>query len=361
MRYNWQQQTWPDFRFDSQVIEAELRTFSHGSGIARGMWSALSAPLQTEAVVNLLIVEAMKTSEIEGEYFSREDVMSSVRNRLRLQPPRPASVDRAARGVAELMVSVRETFAAPLSETLLFDWHDTLMLGRDAVGRGWRTSPEPMQVVSGRQDRPTVHFEAPPSADVPTEMARFLKWFNGCDDSLDPVVRAAVAHVYFESIHPFEDGNGRIGRAISEKAIAQGFGHPALLSLSLEIESNRKAYYDALQEAQRGNELTPWLVYFAKLVVAAQQKANEQIQFVVWQARFLERFESALKTRQLKVLRRMIEAGPDGFTGGMSAKKYVAMTGTSRATATRDLQELMKLEALKRTGEGRGVRYWLKT
>jgi len=368
MRYNWHQKDWPNFRFDPAAIEAELRVFAEGAGFADGLCSALPEPMPTEAVVNLLILEAMKTSEIEGEFFSREDVMSSVRNRLRLQPPSPKHEDQGANGVAELMVEVRETFAEPLTEAMLFNWHATLMQGRaeTEVGR-WRTGADPMQVVSGRQDRPTEHFEAPPAERVAAEMERFLTWFNASADEAAVVrpaalVRAAVAHLYFESIHPFEDGNGRIGRAISEKAIAQGLGRPVLLSLSLEIEANRTAYYDALQAAQRGqreNEITPWIQYFATMAVAAQKKANEHIRFVVWQTHFFERFGDQLNKRQLKVLRRMIDAGLDGFVGGMSTKKYVAMTGTSRASATRDLQDLLAKGAVTRSGEGRGVRYWL--
>ncbi len=219
-----------------------------------------------------------------------------------------------------------------------------------------------MQVVSGRIDKPTVHFEAPPSDTVPGEMTRYIEWFNrtapgGETPITHAPVRSAIAHLYFESIHPFEDGNGRIGRAISEKALSQGLGRPVVLSLSRTIEAGRNAYYDALKASQGNNEITGWITWFVGIVLRAQLDAEAQILFVLKKSKFFQRFEGQLNGRQLKVLHRMFEAGPEGFQGGMNARKYVALTGASKATATRDLQHLAQIGALVPIGGGRSTRY----
>jgi Fic family protein len=226
----------------------------------------------------------------------------------------------------------------------------------------WRRHVEPMQVVSGAVGKPTVHFEAPPSSRVPKEMTRFISWFNetaagGKLEIKRPLVRAAVAHLYFESIHPFEDGNGRIGRALSEKALSQGIGRPALLSLSRAIEAQRKKYYEALQTGQQSNEITPWVTWFVNMAVEAQKHAEEQIEFTLKKTKFFDRFKDELNERQVKVMRRMLEEGPKGFQGGMNAKKYMGITDTSKATATRDLQDLVEKGVLVPSGGGRSTRY----
>lgn len=221
-----------------------------------------------------------------------------------------------------------------------------------------------MQVVSGAIGRETVHFEAPPSRDVPILMKQFVTWFNATGPSGEkPIrqapIRSALAHLYFESIHPFEDGNGRIGRAISEKVLSQGQGRPVLLSLSRTIEPQRNAYYDALNSAQCTNEVREWLEYFVNLCIRAQQDAGVQVSFTLQKARFFDAFKDQLNERQLRVVRRMMEEGPKGFEGGMSADKYSAVAKTSKATATRDLQALLGMGALSVTGGGRNTRYWL--
>jgi Fic family protein len=195
-------------------------------------------------------------------------------------------------------------------------------------------------------------------------MERFIRWFNdsapgGTRAIMQPPLRSALAHLYFASIHPFEDGNGRIGRALSEKALSQGLGRPVVLSLSRTIDAERNAYYDALKAGQRSNEVTAWVNWFIGVVVRAQLDAEAQVRFVLRQSKFFQRFERELNERQLKVIRRMFDAGPEGFTGGMNARKYVALTGSSKATATRDLQELARLGALAATGGGRSTRYEL--
>jgi Fic family protein len=363
MTYNWQQEDWPDFRFDLSKVEDALMTFAEKTGRASGLLRGLTEETQTEAMIDMMVAEAVKTSEIEGEYLSRTDVMSSIRKNLGLGPPDEQVRDKRAEGAAALMLDVRDSYAEPLTKEKLFAWHRMIMAGSRGgkVGQ-WRRHVEPMQVVSGAVGKPTVHFEAPPSSRVPKEMTRFISWFNetaagGKLEIKRPLVRAAVAHLYFESIHPFEDGNGRIGRALSEKALSQGIGRPALLSLSRAIEAQRKKYYEALQTGQQSNEITPWVTWFVNMAVEAQKHAEEQIEFTLKKTKFFDRFKDELNERQVKVMRRMLEEGPKGFQGGMNAKKYMGITDTSKATATRDLQDLVEKGVLVPSGGGRSTRY----
>lgn len=363
MKYNWQQQDWPNFRYNVGGIGEALCSFSEKAGRLRGLMEALPESLQTETVVELMVAEAIKTSGIEGAYLSREDVMSSVKRNLGLSTDAVRVGDRRAMGIAELMVAVRNNFEQPLTQDTLFAWHEKLMQGAVGVKVGtWRTHAEKMLVVSGYPGSEDVHFEAPPSCRVPDEMSRFISWFNetatsGPQDLKNGPVRAAVAHVYFESIHPFEDGNGRIGRALAEKVLSQSLGRPAVLSLSQAIEFDRKAYYLALKQGQASNDLTAWVSYFVDIILRAQDFALEQVMFTLKKAKLLDRFGDSLNTRQLRVVLRMLETGPQGFEGGMSAGKYSSITGTSKATATRDLQNLVSIKILKPTGGGRSVRY----
>jgi Fic family protein len=219
-----------------------------------------------------------------------------------------------------------------------------------------------MQVVFGPAGHERVHFETPPSSHIPKEMTRFIQWFNdtapgGNAEIRKAPVRSAVAHLYFESIHPFEDGNGRIGRALSEKVLSQGLGRPALLSLSRAIEAKRRDYYDAPKEGQQSNEVTPWMTWFVNIVLEAQTQAEEQIDFTLKKTRLFDRFRDQLNDWQIQILRRMLEESPDGFEGGMSAKKYMTITGASKATATRDLQDLAEKNILVPTGGGRSTHY----
>ena len=194
-------------------------------------------------------------------------------------------------------------------------------------------------------------------------MDNFLSWFNKTtpnqDQSIHPVIRSGIAHLWFESIHPFEDGNGRVGRAVAEKALAQDVGEPLPFSLSIIIESRRKEYYSALEKAQRSNEITAWLVFFTSIIFQAMADAETRVRFVIRKARFLARFASQLNERQYKAILRMFDAGPVGFEGGMNTRKYMGITRASKATATRDLQELVQLGALVPKGQGRGTRYEL--
>ena len=359
MRYNWQQSDWPEFSFNKECISELLITFAEAAGRVSGYLKGLTEKVQAEAVVNLMVSEAVKSAAIEGEFISRLDVMSSIKRNLGLQPTPEPCADLRAQGIGELLVAVRAEYATPLNEAMLFEWHRMLMKGNTQIRIGaWRTHPERMQIISGALGREVVHFEAPPSVRIPDEMQTFIQWFNLKTSGLHAgIIKAAISHLYFESIHPFEDGNGRIGRAVAEKALAQALNRPVLLSLSKAIDRDKKAYYLALQKAQRSNEITDWVIYFLNLLNEAQIDSSLEIEFTLTKVKFLDRFKQELNPRQLKVILRMLEAGHEGFEGGMNARKYVGITKTSKATATRDLQELVSLGAFISLGAGRSTRY----
>lgn len=364
MTYNWQQPEWPIFRFDIRKIEPLLHAYLHEAGKLEGIISALGDADREQTLLELMIAEALNTSAIEGEFMSRADVASSIRNRLHPSAKQPVA-DRRAIGVGELLFSVRSTFREQLTESMLSEWHATLLAHETRLNVGrWRFHEEPMQVVSGAVGKETIHFEAPPAAQVPFEMRRFIDWFNGTaplgkDPMVHAPVRAAVAHLYFESIHPFEDGNGRIGRVVAEKALAQTTGFAGLSSLSQTLERDKKAYYQQLEIAQRSNEITSWVEHFVHVVLAGQQHAKATIEFTLKKSRFLDRLQPGLNAAQRRVILRMLEAEPDGFEGGMNATKYSRLTGVSKATATRHLQDLVKAGAVKVEGAARATRYHL--
>jgi Fic family protein len=247
----------------------------------------------------------------------------------------------------------------------MFGWHMMLMSGQrdiQAIG-AYRTHTDPMQVVSGAVQNRKIHFEAPPSGQMKKEMNAFIGWFNatapGGKRPLSALTRAGIAHLYFVSVHPFEDGNGRIGRAISEKSLAQNLGQPSLIALAYTIERARKAYYAALERNNKEIDITDWLTYFAETILQAQDNTIRRVDFYVAKAKLYERLRGQLKERQEKVVARMFREGIDGFKGGLSAENYVRITRTSRATATRDLQDLVAKGALTRKGELRHARYHL--
>lgn len=364
-QYNWQQNDWPDFTYGLREIEDRLYAFAEKVGLITGKWQAMPETDQQEALITVMVSEAVKTSAIEGEFLSRADVLSSIRNNLGLPGDTEHIKDKRAAGIASLMVDVRNTWHIPLTPEKLFDWHRMLFGDHVYLDVGqWRTHAEPMQVVSGTLGKEVIHYVAPPSAQVPGEMDAFLQWFNATvpengKDIKNAPVRSAIAHLYFESIHPFEDGNGRIGRAVAEKALSQGAGRPILLSLSQAIESEKRAYYEALKQAQRNNEITAWITWFVDIVLKAQALAEELVDFTLQKVRYFDRYKDQLNDRQQKVINRMLEEGPDGFEGGLNARKYVGMTRVSKATATRDLQYLLEIGAIRKIADagGRSTRY----
>lgn len=317
-----------------------------------------------QLAIEAMSAEAVTTSEIEGEILDRASVQSSLRKQLGLATDE-RRVRPAERGIAEMMVDLYRSFAKPLSEEILFRWHRMVMSGgrnlRDV--RRYRTGKEPMQVVSGPLGEPRVHFEAPHSSRVPSEMERFIAWFNRTAPSqqepLPALTRGGIAHLYFASIHPFEDGNGRIGRVIAEKALAQSLGQPTLTALAATILTRRKSYYEALEAANKENEITRWLMWFAGVAIEAQRRTIALVEFLIDKTKLLDHLKGQLNARQEKALLRMFREGPDGFEGGLSAAKYSNITGASAATTTRDLADLVEKGALVREGERRYARYHL--
>jgi Fic family protein len=365
MTYNWQQPDWPNFKYDVHDIEDVLFDFAEQTGHVSGILKAMPEDIQLEAVIDIMVAEAIKTSEIEGEYLSRQDVVSSIRNNLGLNQTFDSIKDKRAQGAGELMADVRKTYADALTEETLFRWHKMLLKENKRINVGvWRSHDEPMQVISGALGRENVHFEAPPSSRIPDEMNQFIHWFNntapgGMNEIKKAPIRSAISHLYFETIHPFEDGNGRIGRAIAEKALSQTLGRPVLLSLSRIIEADKKSYYKALEQAQKSNDITLWVKYFVTVILQSQEQATNLVNFILKKSKFFDHFKDVLNERQVKAVRRMLDSGPEGFEGGMSAKKYMSITKASKATATRDLQHLLELEVLILEGGGRSTHYIL--
>jgi Fic family protein len=362
MTWNWQTPAWPNFSWDEVRLRKAEEHFLVGSGVFAGAAKHLG-PLDRELLtVEALCAEALTTSEIEGEILDRSSVQSSIRKQLGLATDK-RRVKPAEQGIAEMMVDLYRSFAEPLSGKMLFAWHGMLCKGRTGlkdIGR-YRNDDEAMQVVSGPPYSPKVHFEAPPSSSVREEMARFVRWFNRTGpagaEPLPALTRAGIAHLYFESIHPFEDGNGRIGRVISEKALAQSVGQPTLTALAATLLLRRKAYYDALEAANKGIEVTPWLSWFAGIAIEAQRRTQARVEFLIDKTRLLDRLRGQLNERQEKALLRMLTEGPEGFKGGLSAGNYSTITGASLATATRDLADMVAKGALVRRGERRHARY----
>ncbi len=358
--YNWQQNDWPQFTFSLDAVEDELQIFTEKVGRVSGIFDGLPEETKQDVLVEIILAEAIKTSEIEGEYPSRKDVLSSIRKNLGLLYDTENSKDKSAVGLGELMIDARKTYKDVLMEEKLFAWHKMLLGENKRVSVSqWRYHEEPMKVISGALGKEKVHYEAPPSSKVPEEMKRFIQWFNdtapgGKLEIKKAPVRSAIAHLYFESIHPFEDGNGRIGRAIAEKALSQTIGRPVLLSLSRTIEASKKLYYDTLEQAQQSNEISPWIVYFIKTTLQAQTEAAEQIEFTLKKTKFFDRFKDKLNDRQIMVIRRMMEEGTKGFEGGMNARKYIGIAKTSKATATRDMQQLVELGVFILAGKAGG-------
>ncbi len=364
MIWNWQQQNWPHFNWDSDALVEAEKQYWLKSGILMGSLRHFNKDEKNLFTVELMTEEAVKTSEIEGEYLNRNSVQSSILRNLGMDTDN-RRVKPLERGIADMMTDLHVHAEIQLSHTILFTWHKMITSGRldlTDIG-GYRTHKDPMQVISGRLDKPQVHFEAPPSDRINREMEAFLQWWKNSSRNgpspLPPLTRSGIAHLYFVCIHPFEDGNGRIGRALAEKSLAENLGQPTLIALSQTIERDRKNYYEALEQNNKSMEITGWLVYFAKTILNAQDYSIKMIDFLIEKTKLYDRLREKINSRQDKALARIFREGLDGFKGGLSAENYISITGTSRATATRDLQELVELKALTKTGELKSTRYHL--
>jgi len=356
---------WPHFTYDKEALGELEFQFSQNTGTAFGVLKHIAQDSKDDLLVEILSTEALKTSEIEGEILNRESVQSSIKKNLGLITDK-RKIPPAEYGISEMMVDLYLNYNKTLSHDQLFEWHEMITNGRrDLTNIGcYRTHEDPMQVVSGKLDQPKVHFEAPPSKQVTEEMEQFINWFNTVHSAeskfeILPLVKAGIAHLYFVSIHPFEDGNGRIGRAIAEKSIALSTGQPSLISLSHTIEKNKKNYYASLEKHNTVLEITDWLVYFGQTILDAQQYTLKQIDFLIEKTRFFDHFSTQINERQLKVIKRLFEVGYTGFKGGLSANNYMRIAKTSASTATRDLKDLEEKQIFIKTGKLKSTRYSL--
>lgn len=362
--WNWQADNWPQFTYDEKELKALELQFSKNIGTVLGAIKHVNTQEKEQFLIEVLSNEAIKTSEIEGEYLDRDSIQSSIKKNLGLSVEN-RKIKPAEYGISEMMVDLYRNYNQPLSHDQLYKWHQMITNGRrDLVDIGrYRTHEDPMQVVSGRLDKHMVHFEAPPSKNMMEEMTPFVSWFNN-NHTTDPtsfeaLAKAGIAHLYFVSIHPFEDGNGRIARALAEKSLSLSIGQPVLISLSKTIELHKKAYYDALANNNKSMEITDWLSYFGQTILDAQEDTLKLIDFIIEKAKFFDRFANQMNDRQLKVAQRLFDAGPQGFVGGLSAENYTRIAKTSASTATRDLKDMLDKGMLVKTGALKGTRYWL--
>jgi Fic family protein len=358
MKWNWQLKLWPEFVFDVSYLKKNEQEFLIKEGEARAFLKHVPQKDKEEFIVEILTLEGTQSSKIEGEILDRESLQSSIKRHFGLKSNTQRDSKKES-GMSKALIDLYQSYNETLTHEMLYKWHKLLFeysSNLSDVG-SYRTHQEPMQIVSNRLGVEKIYFEAPPSILVKKEMDRFIEWYNNFKGPL--LIKAGIAHVYFESIHPFEDGNGRIGRLIAEKTLSQGIGRPILIAISRILESKKKQYYAELEKCNHSLEINEWLIFFSQVVLEAQQSSLELLEFLINKTRFFLLFANSLNERQLKVLLRIFKEGPSGFLGGLSAENYIAITKTSRATATRDLIDLIEKNALIKTGQLRHTRYYI--
>ena len=363
-RYIWQDEKWPEFRWQDSVLLKPLGECRLLQGKIIAEIAKLGFDSGQQAKMDILIEEAVTTAAIEGETLSRESVRSSIARKLGL-PSAGLPVDRNADGLVALLMDATQNYAEPLTRERLFGWQAALFptgysgLHRVITG-GWR-GDEPMRVVSGNLGRERVHFEAMPGQRVEAEMASFFRWWQESLGALDGIVRAALAHFWFVTIHPFEDGNGRIARALTDMALAQDDKQVMrYYSLSSQINAERDSYYEVLERTQKGEmDITGWLEWFSGCFGRSIVSSEKKMSIVLDKASFWYRHSGTeLSHRQRKVINRLLDAGRGGFEGGLTNRKYASMAEVSRATATRELQNLQDLGFIRANpGKGRSASY----
>jgi Fic family protein len=355
---------WPKFTWDSEALAGVLAAVRHKQGKHLGRMEALGFDLRAEASLTGLTDEVVKSSAIEGEYLNPEEVRSSIARKLGLDAAGLPKPGREVEGVVEMMLDATRNFDVPLTAARLFDWHAALFpTGRSGMHRitvgAWRTGEAgPMQVVSGPVGKEKVHFQAPRAENLEREMERFLDWFNAPSD-IDLVLKAGVAHFWFVTVHPFEDGNGRIARAIADMALSQADDtKDRFYSMSSGIEDERKEYYLQLESAQRGSlDITAWLAWFLGCFDRTIDDADKMLGSVLYKAKLWQRINpNPVNERQRKVINRML----DNFKGHLTTSKYARLAGCSNDTALRDIRELLERGIIvKNPGGGRSTSYRL--
>ena len=368
----WEQPGWPHLHWDEATVMRELMPAREAQARLQGALRWLTPDDARQAEYEVMVTDSLGTSAIEGEVLSTDAVRSSVARRLGIDKAGMVAAPRNVDGLVELLLDATRHYDQPLTAKRLFVWQAALFpaghSGLNPIRVGEWRGDEPMQVISGPIGMPHVHYEAPPRDRVESEMHLFLEWFNqtlphtDAPDALDGMTRAALAHFRFVTIHPFEDGNGRLARAITDMALAQAEKNGTrLYSLSARIQQVREEYYQILECTQRGTtDITGWMVWFLRQIQAACAQAEQIVANVIAKARFWQRHaQTDLNERQRKVLNRLLDAGDD-FKGGMNTRKYVSLCKVSRATAYRELNDLVEKECLQVKGAGRSVSYQIK-
>lgn len=353
--YIWQQNDWPNFMWDDAKLSYKLGRVRSLQGRLVGKMSALGFDLKNSAMLDTLTADITKSSEIEGEILNAEQVRSSVARHLGIEIEGLPEADRYVDGVVQVMIDATQNFMTPLTEERLFNWHAALFpTGRSGAYKitvaDWRQGSEPMQVISGAMGKEKIHYEAPHSDNVPYMMKQFLDWTND-DRKIDPVLKAAIAHLWFVTIHPFDDGNGRISRTITDLLLARADEMPhRFYSMSAEIRKQRKAYYDILEKTQKGSiNITAWLEWFLDCLEAALLSTEQSVEIVLQKATFWDKYRlTAMNERQIKVLNLLW----DGFDGKLTSSKWSKITKCSPDTALRDIQDLITKNVLRKTNEG---------
>ena len=369
----WQSPGFPGLTWDANALTAPLANARVAEGRMLGLAGSLGLVDLAELQLSGWSQEAVATAQIEGELLQLNSVRASAARRLGMPHASTAPRDARSEATLDVLEAALAQWDRKLAEEDLFAWHAALFpTGRSGLTRittgAWRTHAEPMQIVTPRLGKPdVVHYEAPRSVDVARHMRLLLEWFNvvSVNHRIDGLVRSAVAHLWFEAIHPFEDGNGRIGRAVAELALAQDMrSNQRLFSISSQIAQDRAGYYAQLQAAtgQSSLDITPWVKWFTERFHAACDAATGQMQTALARNRYWGRVNGehpGLTASQRKALDRLLAALPEGFAGGMSTEKYVNLTGASRATAYRELTQLAEYGLLEKSGQGRATRYTL--
>ncbi len=367
-RWIWQQPDWPHFHWQSEPLAPLLRDCTQAQGRLLGMAGAIGSAVTLQSELDALLQNIVTSSAIEGESLNVGSVRSSLAKRLGVEPADAARPSPRSEGLAELMLDATQGFLQPLTVERLLRWHGWLFAQQDSllsppIRVASLRGEEPMQVVSGRLDRPTVHFEAPPRAGLEAQLQAFLDWFESSrrDAALDPLLRAGLAHFWFVTLHPFDDGNGRLTRAITDLALAQAERQSLrFYALSASILDDRKGYYRVLEASQQASlDITAWLQWFLQTLLRSLQRSLAGIDRVLAKARFWQQHrEWALSAEQIKVLNRLLDGGEHGFENGLSAAQYQAVAKVSKATATRHLADLLGKGCLVRLpGGGRSTRY----
>jgi Fic family protein len=364
--YIWQLAGWPHLTWDSDRLLVPLGKCRLVQGKLLSKIGTLGMQLDAQAQAEILVEETIKTSAIEGELLDVRSVRSSVARRLGL-PSAGLPVDRRIDDLVSVLLDATQHFDAPLTQDRLWGWQAALFpsgysgLHKIKVG-GWRESNEPMGVVSGPIGREKIHFEAPPSDKLDMEMRHFLSWWHDSVGTIEGVIRAALIHLRFVTIHPFDDGNGRIARALTDMALAQADKQwVRYYSLSTQIMAEREGYYEILEKTQKGSgDVTDWLVWFLGCFARSIAKSENLMNGVFAKSEFWQQHaQDKLSERQKKVINRLLDVGTEDFEGGLTTRKYASMTHCSRATAFRELDQLLELGIVRRVGQGRTARYEL--